>query len=81
MVEHWWILLRLDTFMYSLHCLGLSHESRSGTGIWPMKLAPTVLQVQLEVNGFSRNVTMRKPGSKMLWKKLGKFVVTGLYLV
>ena len=43
---------------------GLSHESGSGTGIWPMTLAPMVLQVQLEVNGFSRIVATRKPGQK-----------------
>ena len=40
----------------------LSHESVGRTGIRPMTLAPTVLQVQFEVNGFSRNVATRKPG-------------------
>ena len=59
---------------------GLSHESGSGTGIRPMTLAPTVLQVQLEVNGFSRNVATRKPGPKTHWEKNGpgRVVVTGL---
>ena len=50
---------------------GLSHESQSGTGIRPMTLTPTVLQVQLEVNGFSRNVATRKPGPKTHWEKNG----------
>ena len=45
----------------------LSHELLGGTGIRPMTLAPTVLQVQLEVNGFSRNVATRKPGPKTHW--------------
>ena len=36
-----------------------------------MTLAPTVLQVQLEVNGFSRNVATRKPGPKTHWEKNG----------
>ena len=49
----------------------LSHESVGGTGIRPMTLAPTVLQVQLEVNGFSRNVATRKPGPKTHWEKNG----------
>ena len=48
---------------------GLSHESGSGTGIWPMTLAPMVSQVQLEVNGFSRNMATRRPGPKTQWKK------------
>ena len=47
----------------------LSHESVGGTGIRPMTLAPMVLQVQLEVNGFSRNVATRKPGPKTHWEK------------
>ena len=49
----------------------LSHESVGGTGIRPMTLAPTVSQVQLEVNGFSRNVATRKPGPKTHWEKNG----------
>ena len=49
----------------------LCHESVGGTGIRPMTLAPTVLQVQLEVNGFSRNVATRKPGPKTHWEKNG----------
>ena len=36
-----------------------------------MTLAPTVSQVQLEVNGFSRNVATRKPGPKTHWQKKG----------
>ena len=58
----------------------LCHESVGGTCIRPMTLAPTVLQVQLEVNGFSRIVATRKPGPKTIGKKmdLGKVVVTGL---
>ena len=47
----------------------LSYESVGGTGIRPMTLAPTVLQVQLEVNRFSRNVATRKPSPKTQWKK------------
>ena len=49
----------------------LSHESVGGTGIRPMTLTPMVLQVQLEVNGFSRNVSTRKPGPKTHWEKNG----------
>ena len=49
----------------------LSHESVGRTGIRPMTLAPTVSQVQLEVNGFSRNVATRKPGPKTHWEKNG----------
>ena len=49
----------------------LSHESVGGTGIWPMTLAPMVLQVLLEVNRFSRNVATRKPGPKTHWEKNG----------
>ena len=58
----------------------LSHESVGGTGIWPMTLAPTVSQVQLEVNRISRNVATKKPGPKTHWKKmdLGRVVVMGL---
>ena len=48
---------------------GLSHEFGSRTGIQPMILAPMVSQVQLEVNGFSRNVATRKPGPKPSGKK------------
>ena len=36
-----------------------------------MTLAPMVLQVQLKVNGFSRNVATRKPGLKTHWEKNG----------
>ena len=64
----------VDWFGYNLvSCTlsGLSHESGSGTGIWPMTLAPMVSQVQLEVNGFSRNVAKSKPGPKTHWKKNG----------
>ena len=45
-----------------------------------MTLAPTVSQVQREVNGVSRNVATRKPSPKFSEKKhLGRVVVTGLY--
>ena len=49
----------------------LSPESVGVTSIWPMTLAPMVSQVQLEVNGFSRNVATRKPGPKTHWEKNG----------
>ena len=64
----------VDCFGYNLvsyRLSGLSHEFGSGTGIWLMTLAPTVLQVHLEVNRFSRNVTRRKPGPKTHWEKNG----------
>ena len=45
-----------------------------------MTLVPTVLQVQLEVNVFSRNMATRKPGPKPSGGKtdLGRVVVMGL---
>ena len=44
-----------------------------------MTSTTTVLQVQLEINGFSRDVATRKPGPKPSKKRdIGRIAVMGL---